>query len=182
MGLSLVTPAATPAVELGDAKEWAGIEGASFDGVMQLALDAAVAKVEELTERVLGSQTWLLTLDAFSDAIELPRGPVLGIETFSYLDSEGNSLAVSGEVYATDLVSVPQWVVRLAEEAWPSDVLDGVNAVSIEFAAGYDADTLPASLRRAVLTLAAAWFQDRESGDVPKGVLDAVAPFRRIRI
>ncbi len=181
MALTLSIPASEAVVSLDEAKAWAEVEGESFDTVMELALDAAIAKVEELTERALGEQVWVLTLDAFADAIELARGPVTEVDSVRYYDAEGIQLVADPALYATDLVSTPAWVVLSEGESWP-ETLSAVNAVSVEFTVGYTAETLPASLKLAVLMLAATWFSDRESAAVPKSVLDLAAPFRRIRM
>ena len=84
-------------------------------------------------------------------------------------------------LYALDLASRPQWVVLNSDQAWPATKL-AVNAVAIEFTSGFTAVTLPASLRRAVLTLVARWFDDRTDCTVPPGVIDACEAWRTIWI
>lgn len=183
MGLSLITPAATPAVSLAEAKDWARVEGSSQDATMATILAAAVAKVESMTGLVLGEQVWRLTLDCFSDTIELPRGPVTALAAagFTYVDSAGAPQQVDPALYTLDLVSSPQWIVRNADATWP-EVLEAVNVVQIQFTAGHTAATLPPALKGAVLTLAARWFDDRTNNDVPEGVMQALEPFRPLWI
>lgn len=183
MGLKLITPATGTLVPLAEAKLWARIEGSSEDSLMQDLIAQAEAKVAEYTGLALGEQTWKLVLDAFSDAIDLPRGPVLSVPaaTFLYVDANGNSQQVDAGLYTLDLVSEPAWIVRDSDASWPT-TLDGVNVVSVEFTTGFTVATLPASIKRAVLTLVARWYDDRTNCDVPAGVFDALAPYRQMWI
>lgn len=168
MGLILIDPAVTLPVELAELKLHCGVEDNSFDTLLTTQLKAAIAHVEQVLDRALGTQTWQLALDEFADVIELPRGPVLEIVTdgFAYLDSAGTERAVPAEIYTLDMVSNPQRVVRNADESWPTDVSDRVNAVTITFQAGYTSSTLPHDLKQAVLMLAAHWFENRSAVNV----------------
>lgn len=191
MGLILIDPAVTPPVELAELKLQCGVEDTSFDTLLTRLLKAAIAHVERLLDRALGTQTWQLALNEFADVIELPRGPVLEIVTdgFTYLDEALTERAVDAGIYTLDLVSNPQRVVRNADESWPSGVADRVNAVTITFQAGYTSSTLPDDLKHAVLMLAAHWFENRSAvnvgnpvNEVPLGFDALLWPHRRIRI
>jgi uncharacterized phiE125 gp8 family phage protein len=183
VGLTLITPASGTLVTLAEAKLWAKVEGVSEDSLVQDLIAQAEAKVAEYTGLALGEQTWKLVLDAFSDAIELPRGPVLAVAAadFTYVDSGGASQQVDPALYTLDLVSSPAWIVRDSDASWPA-TLDAVNVVSVQFTTGFTVATLPASIKRAVLTLVARWYDDRINCDVPAGVLDALAPYRQLWI
>lgn len=181
MGLTVVTPATTRPVSLADAKAWARVEASGHDGLIDDLIDQACAKVEELTGRMLGEVEFRLSLDAFSDAIELPRGPVSEVSAVGYIDTAGAPQTVDAGDWTLDLASTPQWVVRNADATWP-EVLDAVNVVTVDFVAGYTEATVPASLRRAVMTLVARWYDNPGDTDVPASVLDAVQPFRTLWI
>lgn len=160
MGLTLITAATTLPVTLAEAKAHCGVEDGAHDAVLNALLKSACAWVGTQLDRALGEATWLLTLDTFSDWIELPRGPVTAITAFSYLDPAGAQQTVDSSRYTVDLTSTPQGLARNSDEVWP-EVLDAVNAVAVEFTAGWDADTLPQELRLAVLRCVAVQFNDR---------------------
>ena len=190
MALSLIAPASEPVVSLASAKAWCKVEGNANDLVLGELVLAAQRHIEQIIERSLGEQTWRLTLDAFSDAIELPKGPVTGIVTnsFTYRDVAGLQQIVDPALYSLDLVSNPAWVVRNSDASWPA-LLDGVNAVAIEFTAGEGAALCPPDLARAILLLTAFWFDNREAvnvgniiNEVPFGVRSLTDPYRKIRI
>lgn len=183
MGLTLITPATALPVSLAECKAICRIEAdeTQFGTELELYRQAAHDHVAELLGSALGESTWLLTLDAFSDAIELPRGPVTAVGAFEYLDADGNAQAVDPAAYVTDLVSEPQWIVRASDASWPTP-LDTVNAVTVQFTAGYTGATLPNGLKMALLGLVKHWFENGPAAGVPETVLTALAPWRKLWI
>ena len=191
MALTLITPAAGLPVSLAEAKAHVGIEvdDPTYDIALTVHLRAAVGYVARVLDRALGEQVWQLTLDGFDGAaIELPVGPVLSVDEVGYLDTAGASQVVDPADYTADLVSNPQRIVLNSDASWP-DTMDRINAVSIEFTAGWDSDTLPDDLKLAVLQLTAHWFANREAVNVgnitsqlPLGFDALLWPFRRMRI
>lgn len=184
MALTLITPAAAPVVSLAQAKAWCRVEGGGSDALLGELLLAAQRHVEMVLGRSLGEQTWTLTLDGFSDAIELGKGPVTGIvaDGFTYRDLAGVPQTVDPALYSLDLVSNPAWVVLNEGESWP-DVLDAVNVVEISFTAGEGADLCPPDLGQAIKMLTAYWFDNRDlTGREPDGLQGLIQPYRRIRI
>ncbi len=182
MGLTLITPAATLPVSLAEVKSLCKIEDASFDDELTLLLPGACSAIEEWTGTPLGAQDWRLTLDAFSDAIELPKGPVTGTPAVKYVDSAGLTQTVDSDIYTLDLVSRPQWVVRNEGESWPSDLLGAVNVVQVEFTAGYTAATIPAGLKLAVAALVKQWFENGIEAGLPDAAMRHAEPWRKLWI
>ena len=91
--------------------------------------------------RALVQQTWLLTIDEFpDDEIKIPLPPLQGVNAVRYDDSAGNEQTVSPDDYYVDTASEPGWVVRNTSASWPTP-LDAINAVRVEFIAGYAPDT-----------------------------------------
>lgn len=150
MGLSLVTPPASYPVTRAEAKERARIEGEVSDSAVDGLIAASTKFIEDYLGRSLMSQTWKLTLDAFTDSILLPRGPVQSVTSIDYFDTSGNAQTVATSVYTLDNSSDPQWVVRNSTASWPA-TLDAVNAVSVTFVSGYAA--LPESIKLALLLM-----------------------------
>lgn len=179
MNPKLITAATGTLITLSDAKLRAKIDNAFEDSLVSDLIAEAEAKVGELTGRPLGEQTWKLMQDDFCDVIELDVGEVLEVSSFTYVDQNGDTQDVDPALYSLDLVSEPPRIVRNDGQAWP-ETKNVVLAVQVTFTAGFTSTTLPASLRRAVLTLVAAWYDDRVNCPVPQGVLDAVEPYRRL--
>lgn len=180
MGLRQIVPPAALPVSLAEARTIVGVHEAdtSHDARLGLLLPAAVEAVERFTGLALAPQTWRLTLDAFSDAIELPRWPVSAVTTVNYRDPAGDAQVVGGSVWQADLESEPARVVRRVGQAWPK-TLDAVNAVWIDFACGWAAGALPAGLKRAVLGMTTQMFDFGIYAEMPAGVSEALMSWRR---
>lgn len=181
MALTLITPATGPVVQTADAKAWCRVEGAGSDNLIAMLVESATRQVEELAGIALGEQTWELTLDAFSDAIELTRGPVIEIATdgFTYVDEAGDSQVVDPALYTLDIASDPQWIVRNSDASWPA-TMDAINVVKVRFVTGYA--ELPAPLEEAILRLVAQAFDNRDSGSIPARVMELIEPWRKLWI
>ena len=179
MGLTLVTPAASP-VTIAEAQAWCRTGSSPFDaGALQIMLDGATSAVEEHLGRSLGAQTWRLELDGFADEIELPRGPVTALTAFTYVDEDGATATVAAALYTLDLVSYPARIVLDPEASWPGTD-DGIAVVKITFAAGYAA--LPGGLKAEILGLTAAAYDTRIAPTIDDAARRRLSPWRRILI
>lgn len=182
MGLTLVTPAASSPVSLADARAICKRDDTADDVRIQMLLDAAVPCVEDFIGKAIGAQVWLLCLDRFADEIELPRGPVIGIDSIIYLDEDGAEQALDPDNYTLDLVSVPQRIVRNSEASWPV-TLDRVNAIEIMFETGYTGSSREYGLvKAAVLAMIEHWYNGGIMGVMPAGIVQMLNPQRRIVI
>lgn len=135
MGLQLITPATVFPVTVGQAKVLSRVTSSSEDTLFASLIKAATGQIERELGLSIAAQTWKLTLDAFSDAIELPMGPVTSIDAVEYVDENGLTQDVDAGVYSSDLSGSRQWLVLNGGESWPA-ILDAVNAVSITYTAG----------------------------------------------
>jgi len=179
MGLTLLAPPTSEAVSLDEAKAQLRVSATSEDAYIGTLISAASRWVERYTSRSLSERQWLLTLDAFADAIELPMGPVISIDAVEYANTSGSTVTLDAENYTLDSASEPQWLVRNTGFAWPA-LLDAVNTVSITYTAG--PEELPAQyadLKMAILLLVGHFYQHRdESAPIPEAVEYLCGPFR----
>ena len=90
--------------------------------------------------------------------------------TVTYDDPDGNGQVVAPADYYVDIAREAGWVVPISDFTWPT-TLDGVNAVRIQFIAGYPATTdsppdlagnVPASIRQGMLLMIGSMFESRE--------------------
>lgn len=163
MGLTLITPATAWPVTLDQAKAHCRVESGDEDDLLTGLIAAAAGHIEDYSGRAIGSQTWELSLDQFSPAILLSKGPVSAIISVKYVDLAGVLQTASPLLYSADLISDPQWVVLNGDSSWPV-TLDTVNAVTIRFTTGYA--EVPAAIRQACLLLIGHWYANREAVNV----------------
>lgn len=170
MSLRLITPAASYPVSLTEARLQCRVDGTDEDGLLNAYIAAATAHVELYTGRAIIAQTWELVLDAFSDSMLIPKGPVQSITSVKYYDADEVLQTLSATDYVLDNVSDPAWVVRPTAVTYPT-VAIGVNNVIVRFLAGYSA--VPDPIKAAILMLTETWFDNRSGGESPP-MIDAL--------
>jgi uncharacterized phiE125 gp8 family phage protein len=185
MGLTLITPPASLPVTLADAKAQCRVESDDEDSLIEGLIAAATDYVEQYTGRALITQTWRLTLDEFTHALLLPKGPVQTVTHVRYFDSEGAEQTVLVDDYTLDNTSDPAWVVINSGASWPV-TQSGVNMVKITFVAGYT--EVPSSITHAILLLIGQWFDNRSAVSdkaviaVPNAVESLLTNYRNVLV
>ena len=181
MGLRLYTAPTVEPVTLAQAKLWLKVEtGDTTDDTLITGLISAVRQMlEQKTGRALLGQTWQLTLDAFPDAIELTRVPVLSVTHLKFKDAAGVQQTLAPEDYTVDTERDDGWayIVPAYGKAWPETIAD-INAVEVRWQAGYHA-TDPAKVPEALQTwlqlMLGAAYENREA--VEQGAEIRTMPF-----
>ena len=171
MSLTVLEPPAALPVTVAEAKAYARINYDDDDAVIETLIQAARDHLEQATGRTFVATTYKLTLDEFAhNEIQLPRSPILSIESVTYDDRDGNSQTLATSGYTLDLASEPGWIVPDLHTRWPA-TFQGVNALQIVFRAGYASDgntppdhaaNVPARAKLAVKSLVAHWYAERE--------------------
>ncbi len=189
MGLQLVTAPTADPVTIEEAKAQCRVLHPDEDMLLAGLIAAATRHVEKVLDLSLMARTWRLTLDAFSPTIELPRGPVTSVTAVNYVDRGGLTQQVPTEKYTTDLASPAQWIVLNSGGEWPATI-GGVNAVSIDYVAGFT--SLPSTyddLKHAILLLIGHWYANREAvnvgnitSEVPLAVASLIQPYQRFSV
>lgn len=112
--------------------------GAADTAYIVRLIRAARMACEERTDRTLISTPWRLHLDDFPDAIELLMPPVISVASVQFLDADGVSQTLAAIDYQVDTARQPGWIVPAPGRAWPA-VFEGINAVTVNYVAGYGA-------------------------------------------
>jgi uncharacterized phiE125 gp8 family phage protein len=150
-------------------------------GYVQALLAASAGLIGEKSGRVLGNETWDLSVASASGDIVLPKSPVQSITSISYYDAAGAVQTASVADYHlfkdTDRATLRPKDGR----TWPPlQVRD--DAMTIRFVAGYT--EVPAELRLAVLMMLGHLYENRSAAQenaptvVPLAVDELVAVHR----
>lgn len=163
---SLVTDAVIEPVTVSEVKNHLRVTDNSEDALIAGLITSARKYVEQVTRRSLINQTWRLYIDDFpnSDSIELPFPPLVSVTHVKYYDENNTLQTLSGSIYQTDNRSTPGEIELTASGAWPATADEKVNAVEIEYIAGYgsSASAVPSPIRLAITHLVSHWFENRE--------------------
>jgi len=194
-GSIVVTPPTTECVSLRELKQHLRIPVGMEDDDLylgQLIIDATTW-IEEQANFALISQGLKITLDCWpgyheawwdgvrqmpvtelqtaarARVVEIPRYPLISVDTVTVYDEDSNATAVViADVFDVDAVSRPGRLSLKRGATWPI-ATRSVNAIEIDYTAGYgtSANDVPAPLRRAVLENAAYLYTHR--GDCTPG-------------
>lgn len=160
MPLKLITAPATEPVTLAEAKLHLRVDGVTEDTLITALISAARQDAEHRLGRALITQTWELTLDAFTDTIELPRPVLASVTSIKYIDTTGAEITLSSGAYTVDTDSEPGRVYPVYGTSWP-DTRDQLNAVRIRYVAG--AASVDTAIKQWMLLRIAALYENRES-------------------
>lgn len=136
------------------------------DTYLTYCIKAAREYAEEVQHRAIGSQKLEYILDEFptDDYIELPRPPLSGVTSVTYIDDAGTTatLTAGSSGYYADTDREPG-IVFLADAAvWPVYDEFPHGSVHIIYSAGYTASTLPIKTRQAMMMYAGLIYKYRD--------------------
>lgn len=152
----IVTEApATEPVALADAKAHLRVSGTASDAVIT-ALLASAREYCELASRRCFVEREITARFQFipPEGAWLPQGPVASVDSVSYLDGDGGTIALT---YSTNLTKD---LVRLTPNQEYARTTTLPDPYEVVFTAGYS--TVPDRYKQAILLIAGHWFENRE--------------------
>lgn len=162
-----VDPTVSP-VTRDEAKSWLRVNHSHEDSLIDDLLLEATEYVEEQAEIQLSTVTWQWIGDGFPLGrmpIELNIGPVQSINSFQYVDTDGNTQSLTSADYRTAFNRMPGRLEPAYGESWPT-TRNVVAAVTLDFEAGYS--NVPTTAKRAIKYLV----EDAYANRGPVGATD----------
>lgn len=180
MPIKLTTAPAAEPITRANVKTKLGIASAdtSSDTQIDWMIPAARRWVENRTGRALISQTWTLYLDAFPSLIVLPLGRVSAVNSVKYTATDGTLTTLSAADYQTDLVGdYARIAPSYSANVWPVTRCNTLNAVQIEFVAGYGAagSNVPDDIIEALYRIVGHWLNNQAA--IEQGTSITRVPF-----
>lgn len=178
MSLTLVTDVVEEPVSLDEQKAHLRLDIDDDDAYISGCVTAARAWVEGQTKRAFMPQTWDYVIDYHMPArIDLPMNPVVSVTSVSYVDTAGASQTLASSQYTVAARKHGSFIVPAYNVTWP-DVRHVPAAVTVRFVAGV-ASEVPQELHRAIMILAGAYYENRETVPAPMAVEALVSPYRK---
>lgn len=143
--------------------------------IQNVYLPAAREACENYAGRAFAPQTLELSLSAvpYGCRIELPMAPLLGVDSFTYLDTGGASQTFTG--FDADTYAEPGAIELALNSMWPSTGYLA-NAVIVRYQVGYalpgsspDQPSLPALAKQAILLTLTYFYSGSACEDIPPG-------------
>lgn len=175
--IAAVTNAVLP-VSLEEAKQQVRAnECDDEDGLIGVYVNAATAAAADRLQRTLVPTRYQLTLDSFPTAIELLMPPIVSVQSVKYIDVIGVQQTLDPLDYILDRVSEPGYLVPDLGRAWPK-TQDRINAVEVEYTAGYPDSVVPAPIKQWILLAIGDLYEQRtrsaEKPVVPQHFADSL--------
>jgi uncharacterized phiE125 gp8 family phage protein len=175
-GLTLVTAPQVRPITLTEAKKHLRVDHTEEDDLIDTYIRAATDFCDGFhgfLGRALVTQTWRLTIDEFPTAeIKIPLPPLQSVSSIKYDDGAGVEQTIDPTEYYVDAASEPGWVTP--NTSWPTP-LDALNAVRIEFVAGYAPTTdsppdlvanIPYNIKAGIKLILGNLYENREDNVV----------------
>lgn len=140
--------------------------------------------VESETHLTLITTQLRATWDCWpAEIIKIPGWPVSSLDSITYTDTDGTEQTLSSLLYRTNLVQCPATVQPAIDQDWPDLQTDAIQAVNVNFTAGYGsaATDVPYMVQHLIKLLVGHWFHNREAvltGTIAKPLELAFASLR----
>lgn len=106
----------------------------------------------------IASQEWQWQAGAFIDPLRIPLGPILSIEALSYINTEGDTVAMDPATFYLFGDARSPYLRPIGQ--WPSDLAARDDAITLEFTAGRT--VIPPQLVSAALLIVGQLYRYRE--------------------
>ena len=188
MALTIFTDVTAEPVSVDDQKSHLRIDTDDDDAYIATCITAARQWIEGQTKRAIMDHTWDYGIDYCWPSkngrrrIDFPLNPVTAQASpstivITYVDDNGAAQTLAQTQYTVSGRRHGSFIVPAFGVTWPSVRLVP-DAVTVRFRAG-DSDNIPQELHRAVLILAAHYYEIRETAaDAPPAVEALISPFR----
>lgn len=147
--LTITTPPSGSLLALADVKAYLRIDADATheDAVISDMMEAAVIIAERITGRALLQTVFKLDVDGFRD-IELPKPPLVSMDSITYIDEAGDQQPLPADQYRLRDEREPAFVEFIGTDL-PKLNADAVHPISINYTAGYaDASAVPAPIKQ----------------------------------
>jgi uncharacterized phiE125 gp8 family phage protein len=190
----LVTPPAEMPISLAEAKAHLRIDYDDENTLITRLIEAAVSHLDGISGvlgRCLITQSWRQDYDGFPDdrRMILPLRPVSAITSVMYYDAANALQTLSTSYYRLSAEAYAPTLILDPNLSWPTSY-DRPDAVQVSFVCGYGAaaNTVPPSIRSALLLMIGDLYMNRETvarggiGQVPMSVTvdRLLAPYRAV--
>lgn len=155
-------------VTLAEAKAHLRVTHDDEDLQIRAMISTAREACEDRLQRSLITGGWRLTLPAFLPAIRLLKGPIQAVIAITYRDPDAVVQTLDASAYQFGKLNGMDVVMPAPGRAWPATMSGALDAVSVEYRAGYGdgAADVPFSIRAWILLAIGDLFERRGLIDV----------------
>lgn len=163
-----------------EAKLHLRVDGTDEDAHIMNLITAAREEAERVTHRSFITQSWRRYLDCWpaTSMIPLQRAPLQSVTSVKYTDEDGAQTTLATSSYLVSANGNERGEIRFKRSfSYPSVTLQEVDAIEVEFVAGYgDPSDVPQLFKQAMLLMIGHWYENREEVVITPGVVAVEVP------
>lgn len=194
--MKIITPAIVEPITLAMARKQCKVDAEGSppthedDDLIALYLSASREWCEAYLGRLVAPTLVEIALSAFPTRITLEQGPVLGVQSITYVNELGVNMVVDPGIYVLDTEGQIALIRLQPDEAWPN-AKALPNSIRVRYVLGYSLPgdspqdaPLPKAIQIAILLLLAHLYIHREATidanlmTVPMGVTAFLSPLK----
>lgn len=119
-----------------DAKDHLGLNSSDHDAKLPDLIAAAESQAATFTGRQFLRARYGVVLDRWPCAIELPRPPLISVDTITYVDGAGSTQTLASNQYVVDTSGLLATIRPAYGVTWPVPRLQA-SAITVAFTCGY---------------------------------------------
>lgn len=160
------------------------LDGTESDSNITKLLKTAREAAEKFQNRAYLTQTWELSFDIFpAMPITAPKPPLQSLVSVKLYTIDEREITMDINDFIVDTDSDPGRIAFKYGKTWPSITLREINAVKIQFKAGYtDASKVPELVKTAILVHAAHRYEYPDGDDTPPAFYNLLWPDRIVPV
>jgi uncharacterized phiE125 gp8 family phage protein len=174
----------TEPISLETAKNYLKVDTGDDNTLVTDLISAAREMAENFSGQVFLTKTIELVYDDAGAIIEIPYRPLQSVEKIEVISEAGVKSDVSSDLYNVDLPGsfLPGRICLKSGCTWPDH--RGFASFIITIKAGYgdDGDSVPYSIKQAILQTIAHLYDNRAANELPEGARTLLQPYRIYRI
>jgi len=187
MAWMVTTPATVYPITAAEVRAYARIDGSSEESFIDGLIQAITLSAEKYLDRALLEQTITMHLDSWpeSDAIEIPRPPLLSVSGVYTVDEEGTETEYGSSYYYVETQREPGRLVLKYGMTAPinTERYRGGYIIRAKVGYGSTASSVPQAIRTGLTAWVSRAYEDRlPTEDPPSDAAVILWPYRRLAI
>ncbi|MEL6970493.1 MAG: head-tail connector protein [Bacteroidota bacterium] len=153
--------------QLQEVKDHLKVDFSTDDTLINALIVSARQNVENYTNLALMPQTVTQKFDSFYEdtwngLLELSVSPLIGIDSFQYKNSDGQSATFESADYIQHSFQSPPRISLAEGKSWPTTANED-QAITVVYQAGFaSADAVPKLIKQAMLLMIGHWYENRQ--------------------
>lgn len=160
--VNIITAPTEEPVTLAEAMEACRADS-NLENTVLLLISAGREAVEKYINRSVMFQTLEVAYDGLPSTIELPRPPLIEIESLKVFDTDNAEYSMSIDEFIVYNYGLTTILTLKSSASYPTIAPREINSLVVKYTAGYNTANVPVGIKQAIM-LYVTWHIDNPSG------------------